>query len=471
MVGKVSLASCSAALLSLTVWGCTGEIEEADYSSFGADVSGEGSTSGTGGATSNLPQAGQGGSINGGSGTSNGVGGLNGVGGQSGLGGSGGIHESGGSGNASQGGTSNGVGGSGGENQVGGTGGDAPQGGSGGTPDVPSCQDACNLEGEESCNGNAVIACERGGNGCLSWQTQETCGSGTSCNDGNCTQVNNCTNECTSGATLCDGTIMCVNNDADPCLEWSAPPVCPDPPNPTGPCKRGVAANVAPNSSFNKGLSWWYNWASGTNGNTGSIEFAPMIHNGSNVNDTIPVGSKYLLGFNEPNRYDQANLSVTQTVALWPKVEAIAATRGAKIVSTAMSYCGSVENPAGCHEVSPYDYLTDFFAACPNCKVDYVAVHWYNCDIPSLDNYIKGFYKFGKPIWLTEFACAINGDTSVAGQQAYMEDAVEYLEANPNVYRYSWFSADPIPQAKLINNDGSPTALGNVYINLPNHCQ
>jgi hypothetical protein len=31
----------------------------------------------------------------------------------------------------------------------------------------------------------------------------------------------------------------------------------------------------------------------------------------------------------------------------------------------------------------------------------------------------------------------------------------------------SCFSADPIPNAKLINADGSPTALGQVYIGLP----
>ena len=36
--------------------------------------------------------------------------------------------------------------------------------------------------------------------------------------------------------------------------------------------------------------------------------------------------------------------------------------------------------------------------------------------------------------------------------------------------RYSWFSADPIPNAKLINSDGSPTALGQVYISLASSC-
>jgi hypothetical protein len=33
----------------------------------------------------------------------------------------------------------------------------------------------------------------------------------------------------------------------------------------------------------------------------------------------------------------------------------------------------------------------------------------------------------------------------------------------PHVFRYSWFSADPIRTAKLVQSDGSPTALGRVY--------
>jgi hypothetical protein len=47
-----------------------------------------------------------------------------------------------------------------------------------------------------------------------------------------------------------------------------------------------------------------------------------------------------------------------------------------------------------------------------------------------------------------------------------MRAAIPYLESNPHVYRYAWFSADPIPSARLANSDGSPTALGQVYLGL-----
>jgi hypothetical protein len=234
-------------------------------------------------------------------------------------------------------------------------------------------------------------------------------------------------------------------------------------------CKRGVAANVAPGAAFHPAIGWWYNWAlQGTGPNVG-IEFVPMVWGSGSVGMAIPSGSKYLLGFNEPSFHAQSNLTPQQAAGLWPMIKTQAA--GAQLVSPAMSYCGPAAN---CNGTDPYQYLKDFLAACPGCEVDHVAVHWYNCDLPSLKDYIEtgnnlpGWEQFNKPIWLTEFSC--DGNATVADQEAYMRAAIPYLENNPKIYRYSWFSAGPIPNAKLVNDDGSPTALGQVYINLPQTC-
>jgi hypothetical protein len=237
-------------------------------------------------------------------------------------------------------------------------------------------------------------------------------------------------------------------------------------------CKRGIAANTAPGSAFFPAITWWYNWAIQGSGAKVGIEFTPMIWGATNVNGTLPVGSKYLLTFNEPNFHAQSNLTAAQAASYWPTIEAKAAAAKVPIVGPGMNFCGPA---ASCNGTSPYQYLKDFFAACPGCKVDYVAVHWYNCDLPSLKDYLEpggnleGFEQFGKPIWLTEFSC--NGSASVAEQEAFMRAAIPYLEGNPHVFRYSWFSAGPIPNARLINTDGSPTALGNVYIGLGQSCQ
>ena len=95
--------------------------------------------------------------------------------------------------------------------------------------------------------------------------------------------------------------------------------------------------------------------------------------------------------------------------------------------------------------------------------------------MPSLKDYLEtggslaGFEQFGKPLWLTEFSC--DTSASLAQQEAYMRAAIPYLESNPKVFRYSWFSAKDIPNAQLLNSDGSPTALGQVYIGLTQDCR
>jgi hypothetical protein len=51
-----------------------------------------------------------------------------------------------------------------------------------------------------------------------------------------------------------------------------------------------------------------------------------------------------------------------------------------------------------------------------------------------------------------------------------MQSAVSYLESNPHVFRYSWFSASNIASAQLANADGTLTDLGNTYVALPQNC-
>jgi hypothetical protein len=234
-------------------------------------------------------------------------------------------------------------------------------------------------------------------------------------------------------------------------------------------CKRGIATNTAPGAAFFPAIAWWYNWSMPGSGPDTGIEFVPMTWGKADVDKPVPAGAKFLLTFNEPNFHAQSNLTAQEAANAWPMIEAKAA--HVPIVGPGMNFCGPAEN---CNGTSPYQYLKDFFAACTDCQVDFVAVHWYNCDLPSLKDYLEpggnleGFEQFGKPIWLTEFSC--NGDASVADQEAFMREAIPYLESNPHVFRYSWFSAGPIPNAKLMNDDGSPNALGEVYASLPQSC-
>jgi hypothetical protein len=243
----------------------------------------------------------------------------------------------------------------------------------------------------------------------------------------------------------------------------------------TAACKRGLAwpGRSATAPALSGGISWWYNWSPRHEASAPGVEFAPMVWGTKDLPvekavDAIGDGAKFLLGFNEPNFMSQANLSAKAAAELWPQVEEVASRKGLALVSPAVNYCGDDRAKTGpCHDTNPVDYLREFFQRCSGCRVDYVAVHWYNCDGASLRDYVARFKVFNRPIWITELACAYGGDTSVAGQEAYLREAVPILDADPDVFRYAWFSANAIPNARLLDDAGAPTPLGQVYLDLP----
>lgn len=250
-------------------------------------------------------------------------------------------------------------------------------------------------------------------------------------------------------------------------------------------CKRGIAYghhSKADMAALSPAVSWWYNWAhvpdQGVQPDaykTLGVEYVPMVWGGGGLDSAkiageIPDGAKFLLGFNEPNFGAQANLSASDAAALWPKVEAIADARGLALVSPAVNFCGG-----SCQETDPFKYLDDFFAACDGCRVDYIGVHIYTaCQGDGtnkarwLINHLETYkMRFDKPIWLTEFACDDAG--SLAEQKAFMIDALAYLENEPRIARYAWFSgrADNVANASLLGGDGELTELGQAYLAAP----
>jgi hypothetical protein len=56
-------------------------------------------------------------------------------------------------------------------------------------------------------------------------------------------------------------------------------------------------------------------------------------------------------------------------------------------------------------------------------------------------------------------------------QIAFMQDAVAYLEAEPRIERYAWFSGrfPGIPFIDLLGSDGALTPLGEAYMSAPTH--
>jgi hypothetical protein len=245
-------------------------------------------------------------------------------------------------------------------------------------------------------------------------------------------------------------------------------------------CKRGVAYqsnSLGDLQALSKGATWWYNWStapekSAAGWETTGMEFVPMVWgqkggppDPATIEKQIPAGAKYILGFNEPNRGDQSNITAAQAAALWPRIMQIAKDKNLLIGSPSPQYCAG-----DCNDTDPFHWLDAFFAACTGCKVDFMATHWYACTGDALKNHLSKFKKYGKPVWVTEFSCMDAGDHTSAGEMAYMKTAVDILEKDPTVFRYSWFTGrwpNPTGISLLGSASGTLTDVGNQYLTLP----
>ena len=250
--------------------------------------------------------------------------------------------------------------------------------------------------------------------------------------------------------------------------------------------KRGLgfgSHSEADMAALSAGITWWYNWFHQPDAQVADVyqnygmEFVPMAWNGGFNEQAMRTylsthpDVKYVLGWNEPNFIDQANMTPSQAAAEWPRLEAIADEYNLKIVSPAMNFCGNCVTENGTTYYDPVEYFDDFFAACSDCRVDALSVHAYMGTIGALEWYIDLFEKYGKPIWLTEFANWENNPT-LDDQKRFLAQSVDYLENDPRVERYAWFTGrhqGPPYMALLEKQSGVLTELGQMYINMPVH--
>lgn len=221
--------------------------------------------------------------------------------------------------------------------------------------------------------------------------------------------------------------------------------------------------------------SWFYGWGLDKPQNVpADIEFVPMDWgywgNKDGAHEKVlnrakaQKGVKTLLGFNEPDGKEQANLSVEGALEAWPQLQATNLRLG---------------SPAAVH--AHEDWMKRFMAGAKEkgFRVDFVTIHWYGGNDPNgFLGYVDLVHKlYGRPIWITEFAPAdweANKNRPNRYTPAQMADfmarVLPELNKRPYVERYAWYSAgvkDPsLGPASLFGEDGSLTDLGRLYSRL-----
>jgi hypothetical protein len=215
---------------------------------------------------------------------------------------------------------------------------------------------------------------------------------------------------------------------------------------------------------------WFYTWNSIIpEGKPEGSDFVPMIWGRPYQPEKVAqaakaakeAGIRELLGFNEPDKVNQSNMSVEKALELWPLLEETGMRLGSP----------------GC--VHPdREWMEEFMKGAKKRKlrVDFVCVHSYGGPgAKGLVNRLKKVHRmFRKPIWITEFAV---GDWDAATPEEnrhrpeavlrFMEEVLPMLDRLDFVERYAWFPStqdnSALGTSALFDAEGKLTKLGECY--------
>ncbi len=223
--------------------------------------------------------------------------------------------------------------------------------------------------------------------------------------------------------------------------------------------KKGIAGGIHQDLA----CGWFYDWNIGAR-SSADLEYVAIRQNRhwpGMDQDWRYKGINHVLGFNEPDKKDQANMSVDDAIAAWP----IVLRTGMRVGSPAVSDGG-------------LGWLYDFMnkADRAGLRVDFVAVHYYRAvpdpgDGRAAAAALKGFLddihqRTKRPIWLTEWNNGANWtphrDPTEKEQARAIGAMIEMLDETPYVERYALYNW--VEDGRMVKRkDGSLTPAGEVY--------
>jgi len=219
-------------------------------------------------------------------------------------------------------------------------------------------------------------------------------------------------------------------------------------------------------------VAWFYGWGLDKPAAVpAGVEFVPMAWGYWGNKDggferslqkaRAQPGVRALLGFNEPDGKEQANLGVEGALKAWPF-----------LMKTGLR----LGSPAAVH--ADNDWMQSFMkgAEAQKLRVDFITAHWYGGnDAPGFLGWLARLHAmYGRPLWITEFAPAdwqanATRPNRYSPQQMadFMRAVLPRLNQLSYVQRYAWYSSGPkdaaLGPSALFNEDGSLSGLGRLY--------
>ncbi|EAU85663.1 hypothetical protein E4U52_000979 [Claviceps spartinae] len=207
----------------------------------------------------------------------------------------------------------------------------------------------------------------------------------------------------------------------------------------------GIKAGIAGGDAYpylKDHIGWWYDWSPNPS-KPGRPIAVPMLWGGgtADAQDAARLAAfkkiknvpRYVLGFEEPDcppGSGSAGMSVDAAVSKWEAYIAPMKQKGALLVSPSM--CKQADET----------WLAEFQKKI-RTPWDITAIHVNKNNLAGVKKDIDHYLRYGKPIWVTEFACVNDNPnfvpcTNQAEIDRFINEIVPYLERHPKVYAYAY---------------------------------
>ncbi|KAF6757144.1 glycosyl hydrolase catalytic core-domain-containing protein [Ephemerocybe angulata] len=217
-------------------------------------------------------------------------------------------------------------------------------------------------------------------------------------------------------------------------------------------------------------IGWWYDWSPNPSKPGGGPVAVPMLWGGGTADGTdaqrlsafrkLGGNPPYVMGFEEPDCASgsgSAGMSVDEGVRLWEELMAPLKSRGTKLGSPSM--CKQADET----------WLTEFSKKIKT-PWDFTTVHVNKNNMDGVKQVIDHYTKFGKPIWVNEFACVADNPNFIPCSDqgeidSFINQIVPYFESNPNIYAYAYSNGYGLGNVWPMWSNGKLSASGRTYLN------
>ncbi|OCF34428.1 hypothetical protein I317_03518 [Kwoniella heveanensis CBS 569] len=237
----------------------------------------------------------------------------------------------------------------------------------------------------------------------------------------------------------------------------------------------GIKAGIAGGDAYDvvkDHIGWWYDWSADPSGHSGTPIAVPMLWGAGTVDSTdasrlsvfkaLTSTPQYIMGFEEPDCSTEgsANIDVSTAVGLWDSLIGPWKAKGSTLIS-----------PSMCHQAAE-KYINWLGAFNQQISVpwDITNLHINKNSMDGVKEDIDYYWNtFGKPIWVTEFACVDDSSSFIPCTDQteindYINQIVDLFESDERVHAYGYSNGLGLGDVWPMYTNGALTASGQTYL-------